>query len=466
MSIAVGNTRRLDYDGAVRRAMGLADFERGTHSPGHSTFHLERIACLLDRLGNPHLDTRTLHVAGTKGKGSTAAMAASMLSAGGMKVGLYTSPSLHSVTERIRVGMDPIAREDFADLVNRTWGEVEWTGERGGYGPLTFFEFMTALAFVHFKEVGADFQVIETGLGGRLDATNVVRPDVCVITSISLDHVSVLGDTLSSIAAEKGGIIKRGVPVVVAPQGTEAMGVIRRIALERGSPVVDVLQEMSWEHRMADLDGQSFVVEGLGDVYEVDLPLAGSYQQENAAAAIAAVETLKDGGVALSKSSIIEGLRGVRWPGRFQTLAREGALVVVDGAHNPYSMRRFVEALREHVRFEHALVVFGAVGGHSAEGMLEELAVLDPTVIAVQSRHPKAASVEEIAAAARSAGLSAAMEPGGVGEAARRALGRANDGDVVLGTGSLSVVGEMIEAFEGVAPETYPYLKGVQRNER
>lgn len=446
--------------------MGLADFERGTHSPGHSTFHLERIACLLDRLGNPHLATRTVHIAGTKGKGSTAAMAASMLSAGGMKVGLYTSPSLHSVTERIRVGMDPIAREDFADLVDRTWGEVEWTGERGGYGPLTFFEFMTALAFVHFNDVGADFQVIETGLGGRLDATNVVCPDVCVITSISLDHVSILGDTLTAIAAEKGGIVKRGVPVVVAPQDPEAMWTIRKIASERGSPVIDVLREMSWESRRAGPDGQSFTVNGLADVYDVDLPLAGSYQQENAAAAIAAVETLIEGGLALSKSSIIDGLRGVQWPGRFQTLERDGVRVVVDGAHNPYSMRRFVEALREYVRFDHALVVFGAVRGHNAVEMLEELAVLDPTVIAVQSRHPKAAGVEEIVEAAQSAGLSAAVETDGVGAAACRALSTANAGDVVLGTGSLSVVGEMIEALEGISPETYPYLKGVKRNER
>ena len=466
MSIAAGNTRRLDYDDAVRRAMGLADFERGTHSPGHSTFHLERIACLLDRLGNPHLATRTAHIAGTKGKGSTAAMAASMLSAGGMKVGLYTSPSLHSVTERIRVGMDPIAPEDFADLVDRTWGDVEWTGERGGYGPVTFFEFMTALAFVRFNEVGADFQVIETGLGGRLDATNVVRPEVCVITSISLDHVSVLGDTLTSIAAEKGGIVKPGVPVVVAPQDPEAMRTIRKIASERGSPVIDVLQEMSWESRRAGLDGQSFTVDGLADVYEVDLPLVGSYQQENAAAAIAAIETLIEGGVALSKSSIIDGLRDVQWPGRFQTMVRDGVRVVVDGAHNPYSMRRFVEALREYVRFDHALVVFGSVRGHSAVEMLEELAVLDPTVIAVQSRHPKAAGVEEIVEAARSAGLSAAVETDGVGAAACRALSTANADDVVLGTGSLSVVGEIIETLEGIPPETYPYLKGVKRNEQ
>ena len=196
MSVAIQRSNKLDYPAAVGLAMGLADFERGTHSPGHSTFHLERISRLLERLGNPHLAVPTIHVAGTKGKGSTAAMIASILSAAGHRVGLYTSPSLHTVTERVRVGMEPIGQEDFAGLVERMWPEVEWVGEHGGYGPLMYFEFLTTLAFQHFSEINADFQVIEVGLGGRLDATNVVHPAVSVITSISLDHTGVLGDTI------------------------------------------------------------------------------------------------------------------------------------------------------------------------------------------------------------------------------------------------------------------------------
>lgn len=447
--------------------MGLADFERGTHSPGHSTFHLERITRLLERLGNPHLTVPTVHVAGTKGKGSTAAMISSILSSAGMRVGLYTSPSLHTVTERIRVGMEPIAQEDFAGLVERMWPEVEWVGEHGGYGPLMYFEFLTALAFQHFSETNVDFQVIEVGLGGRLDATNVVHPAVSVITSISLDHTSVLGDTIPLIAAEKAGIIKDGVPVVVAPQDGEALETIRRIADERRSPMVDVGRELSWQPQHADIDGQAFTVNGLNDSYEVKIPLIGEYQQENAAAAIAAAETLIDAGYPLTRSDILEGLRNVRWPGRFQVLRRDGPLVIADGAHNPYSMRRFVEALTRHVEFEHPFVVFGAVSGHSAVGMLEELVALDPTVIAVQSRHPKAAAVEEIAEAAQAVGVSVVMEHRGVGDATRRALDLATSKDAVIGTGSLSVVGEMIEELDGVKPELYPYLKGVKRrNER
>ena len=467
MGVAIQTTNKLDYPAAVRRAMGLADFERGTHSPRHSTFHLERISRLLERLGNPHLAVPTVHVAGTKGKGSTAAMIASILSAAGLRVGLYTSPSLHTVTERVRVGMKPIAQEDFASLVERMWPQVEWVGEHGGFGPLMYFEFLTALAFQHFSETNADFQVIEVGLGGRLDATNVVQPAVSVITSISLDHTSVLGDTIPLIAAEKAGIVKDGVPVVVAPQNSEALDTIRRIAMERSSPIVDVGHELSWQSHGADLDGQTFSVQGLQDTYEVSLPLIGDYQQENASTAIAAAESLINAGYPLTRSDVLDGLRNVRWPGRFQVLRRDRPPVVADGAHNPYSMRRFVEALARYVEFEHLFVVFGAVRGHSALEMLEELAALDPTVIAVQSRHPKAATVEEIAEAAQAAGVSMAMEHRGVGMATRRSLSLATNKDAVIGTGSLSVVGEMIEELEGITPELYPYLKGVKRrNER
>ena len=284
-----------------------------------------------------------------------------------------------------------------------------------------------------------------------------------VITSISLDHTTILGNTVSLIAAEKAGIVKPGVPVVVAPQEPGAMDTIRQIAGERSSPIVEVEDALSWEPRDSSLDGQMFKVHGLKDRYEVSVPLIGDYQQENAATAIATAETLIDKGYKLSKRDILYGLRSVRWPGRFQVLRATGVKVIVDSAHNPYSMARFIDALQHHVEFDQPFVVFGAVRGHSAVGMLEELAVLDPTVIAVQSRHPKAASVEEILESAQTAGVSVVVEHDGVGAAARRALALAQSGDLVLGTGSLSVVGEIIEELEGIEPELYPDLKGVRR---
>jgi dihydrofolate synthase/folylpolyglutamate synthase len=454
----VSDTTNTSYEQAVDRLMSLADFERGTHSPGHGTFRLQRMTLLLDRLGNPHLAVPTVHVAGTKGKGSTAAMITSILTAQGYRTGLYTSPALHSVTERIRVGLEPIARPDFAALVDRIWPDAEWVAEQGGHGEVTFFEFITAMAFLHFAQTGADFQVIEVGLGGRLDATNVVAPAVSVITPIMLDHVAVLGDTVELIAAEKAGIIKQGVPVVTAPQVPAALDVFVRVAAESGAGLIRVGEEVSWEERETGPDGQSFEIKGRRDVYRVWTRLIGDFQQENAATAVAAVETLAEGGTAVSSKSVVDGLAAVEWPGRLQVLSDRGPTVVVDGAHNPESMRRLVSEVERHFEFDRLHIVFGATAGHNAEGMLAEMAHLSPFVMPVQSRHPKAAAVNSIATVARERGLSVRRGPGTVGEVVRRAIGEAGERDLVLATGSLSVVAEVIEEIEGVAYETYRTL--------
>jgi dihydrofolate synthase / folylpolyglutamate synthase len=451
----VSDTTNTTYEQAVDRLMSLADFERGTHSPGHGTFHLQRMTLLLDRLGNPHLSVPTVHVAGTKGKGSTAAMITAILTAQGYKTGLYTSPALHSVTERIRVGLEPIARADFAALVERMWPDAAWVAENGDHGDVTFFEFITAMAFLHFAQIGADFQVIEVGLGGRLDATNVVSPAVSVITPIMLDHVAILGDTVELIAAEKAGIIKQGVPVVTAPQDPAAMDVFAQVSAEHGARLIRVGDDVQWQERESGRGGQSFDITGSLDVYKIQTSLIGSFQQENAATAVAAVETLAEGGVAISTRGIVDGLAAVKWPGRLQVLPNQGAMVVVDGAHNPDSMQRLVKEVERHFQWNRLYLVFGATAGHSAEGMLTALARLSPIVIPVQSRHPKAAAVKSIVTTARDSGLRVEQGPTAVGEAVRRALGEAGEQDLVLATGSISVAAEVIEEIEGVAFETY-----------
>jgi len=448
-----------EYTDAVARIMGLADFERGTHSPGHATFHLERISRLMDRLGDPHLAVPTVHVAGTKGKGSTAAMISSILTAQGYTAGLYTSPALHRVVERIRVGLDPVGESVFAALVDRIWPEARWVSDHGGFGGVTFFEFVTAMAFLHFQQIGADVQVIEVGLGGRLDATNVVSPEVCVITRIMLDHVSVLGDTLALIAGEKAGIMKRGVPVAVAPQPGEALKVFRSVSAEVGAPLVEVGSDVTWTQRTALATGQSFDVTGRRGHYKVWTPLIGDFQQANAATAIAAVEILAERGMMVSERGILEGLAGVRWPARLQVLSRDGKQVLVDGAHNPDSMRLLVGAVRQYFKFGRVFVVFGATGGHSREGMLAELADLSPVVLPAESRHPRSGPAEAVATAARDRGLEVSSGPGDVGSAARRAMEMAGEDDLVLATGSLSVAAEVIEELEGIAPEVYPSIK-------
>ena len=453
-----GSPNLLSYEAALERVMGLADFERSKNSPGHSTFHLERIGLLMEQLGNPHQDTPTIHVAGTKGKGSTSAMTASILTAQGYKVGLFTSPHLHRTTERIRVGLKPVSEEEFASIVELVWPAVEYVGEEGPYGEVTTFEMLTAMAFAHFKRIGADFQVMEVGLGGRLDSTNIVTPEVSVITSISLDHVAVLGDTVEKIAYEKAGIIKPGVPVVVAPQTDGASNVIAEVAEQRKAPLVLVDCRLTRRKLHADVDGQSFEVVGLRDSYELWTPLLGDHQIENASAAIAAIESLPSR-YAISKASVVRGIRDVRWPARLEVLSRNGSTVVVDGAHNPYSMGRLVEAVREYFQFKRIILIFGALGGHSASGMIDALAELSPTVIAVRSRHPKSASSDVIADIFKERGLGVTFQSDDVGEGVRRALEMAAGGDLVLGTGSLTVAAEVIEELRGMAPELYPSIK-------
>ena len=452
-------TTQLSYEAALQRVMGLADFERSTHSAGHSAFHLERMALLMEQLGHIHLDTPTIHIAGTKGKGSTAAMVTSMLAAEGYKTGLYTSPHLHSAVERIRVGLEPVSREEFASLVDQTWPAVEKAGREGGYGGVTTFEMLTAMAFLHFKQIGADFQVMEVGLGGRLDSTNVVSPAVCAITSISLDHIATLGNTLEKIAHEKAGIIKRGVPVIIAPQPIEAQEVFQAVAAKNDAPTVEVGAQVSWRKLEADRQGQSFEVTGLRGNYDAWIPLLGDYQLENASTAIATVEMLITKGFPVSDRSILRGLEDVAWPVRLEQLRSGSIPVVVDGAHNPYSVKQLVKALRQYFQFGRVILIFGALGGHSAGGMIAELADLSPSVVAVRSRHPRAAPSRAISEAVAGAGLHVLFESKDIGEATRRVLEIAVDGDMVLATGSLSVAAEVKEEIKGITPELYPYIK-------
>ena len=443
--------------------MGLADFER-TASHGHE-FHLDRMGLLLGALGNPHLGRPTVHVAGTKGKGSTAAMFASVLQVQGHRVGLYTSPHLHSAVERIQVCGRPIAGADFAALVEHAWPVMERANQEGGAGSVTTFELLTTLAFLHFKKAGADFQVIEVGLGGRLDSTNVVEPDVCVITPLSLDHTEILGPTVAAIAREKAGIIKPGVPVVTAPQPPEAIEVLRRIAAERDATLTEVSRSYAWRRLSGDLRGQRFSLAGPSGTRQLWIPLLGGHQVENAATAIAALDILAQQGHHVSEDAIQEGLRAVQWPGRLEVLSEAGPLILADGAHNPHAASRLVEAVEDirrlHQPSSHGRVIllFGALTGHDLPGVLAKLTKLKPIVVAIRTTHPRAKPCEDVAKAAMDTGLEVAFQSEDVASAVRRAITMAKPEDIVLATGSLSVAAEVRAAVKGIPQEAYPNLK-------
>ena len=268
-----------------------------------------------------------------------------------------------------------------------------------------------------------------------------------------------LGDTIPLIAREKAGIVKPGVPVVVAPQTEAAMGVIADVAEARGAELIPVQRRTSWRRTAFGPQGQSFELEGTRGSYSLSMPLLGDHQLENAATAVGAIEALIDQGFDIPYPAIAEGFEKVEWPGRLQTFVRGGKLVVVDGAHNPDAMRRLADALPALFELRRVIVVFGALGSHSVSGMADELAALSPEIVAASSRDPRAMDSGEVAAACRQRGLSVVAEFDDVGRATRWAMDVSRDGDTLLATGSLSVVAEVVEEMTGVVPETYPDME-------
>ncbi len=434
----------MDYKQAEDYILSFTDYEK---IPGilytSANYDLRRMDVLLQPLGDPHLSARTVHIAGTKGKGSTAVMIAEALIASGYVTGLYTSPHLHSLRERIRLNGALISETDFASLVMTLKPIVDEINDKAMYGQLTTFEILTALTFAYFHKKQADFQVLEVGLGGRLDATNVVKPEVCVITSISLDHTEVLGNTVAKIAGEKAGIIKPGCTVVSAPQLQEAARVIEGVCREKGAELIQVGEDITWQKMNSDLHQQSLVVQGKRDSYHLTVPLLGDHQLENAATAVAALEVLTSLGTKISAENIREGLAQVKWAGRLQVMNYH-PLLVVDGAHNAYSMKRLVEAIKLNFDYDRCFVVFGTSCDKDVSGMAKELLPLSPDVSVTCSSHPRAAPTSLLESEFSKQGFKVKIA-GDVSETLSQVLALSGDKDFVLVTGSLFVVAEAID---------------------
>ena len=448
----------MDYREAVNRIMGLVDYERPSTIPGQQPrYDLNRIGAFLELLGNPHLQTPTVHVAGTKGKGSTSAMVSSILTAAGYNPGMFSSPHMHTFRERIRVSGEPVPEQEFAGLVDELWPTLDKV-VADGHGRVTLFELITAMAFHHFRVRGLGAQVIEVGLGGRLDTTNVVQPLVCGITSIGLDHTEVLGDTIELIAGEKAGIIKRGIPVVTSPQKPEALTVIREVAGRHGSALTEVGRDIRWEEGDASLDGQRFSLETPKSAYRLETPLLGRYQLENAGVAVGLVESLIDSGIKITSEHIREGLRRVEWPCRMEVIQRD-PLLIVDGAHNPHSAGRIVEAVRDMFPERRVALIVGVSGNKDLPGLVEELSKMESkAVIATRSRHPRAAAPERIAQAFSSY-TDRIHQTDDVTRALEMAFDMAGEVDLILTTGSLFVAAEAREVIKGIEPELYPVIE-------
>lgn len=438
----------MQYQAALQYILGFTDYEREPrHAFSPANFDLRRVDALLARLGNPHLAAKTVHIAGTKGKGSTAAMIHSILNAAGFRVGLFTSPHLLDFRERIQVNGQLIPEERLAAIADRMKPEVEavLAGE-ASFGRLTTFELIAALAFSHFAGESVDFQVVETGMGGRLDATNVVRPLVTVITSISLDHTSILGDTIGKIAAEKSGIIKTGSIAVMAPQTRQAEDVITAACRERGVRLLSVGRDVTWRSGEKRTVGQGLTIHGTLDEYEVWIPLIGDHQQENAATAVAAVEALRMSQIDISPATVAAGLRQTLWPGRLQIAetANGRPLIVVDGAHNGDSASRLRQAIGEYFPSRRVILILGTSSDKDVAAIVGELAPLARLAIVTRSVHPRSADPSSITPLLEAQGVTTLTTPD-VGSALMEAKTAAGPDDLILATGSLFVVAEVLQ---------------------
>ncbi|MFB0545306.1 MAG: folylpolyglutamate synthase/dihydrofolate synthase family protein [Anaerolineae bacterium] len=462
----------LTYKEALNYIYSFTDYEKkSSYRYAPENFDLGRMERLLALLDNPHRRFKSIHIAGTKGKGSTSAMIASILNAAGYKTGLYTSPHLHTFRERIRIGRELISEEAVADLIQRLRPLVSQVEG------LTTFEIITALAFAYFAQEGVDFAVLEVGMGGRLDATNVVEPLVAVITSISYDHTHILGHTLTLIAREKAGIIKPGAPVISAPQDPEAMAAIEEVVQERGALLFRVDGHWAWQLETADLEGQLFSVR-LADprghvlwqamdrvhsnpivsptygllsrrrlLHLYRIPLLGRHQLVNTTTAIAITDLLGSMGFEISENAISQGLRDVRWPGRLEILSRKPFLIA-DSTHNADSASKLVAALKEYFPYQHLILVFGASSDKDIDGMFRELLPHAQHVIITRSDHPRAADPRQLGRKAREHGclpivcddLAVALE---------QALDLAGRDDLICATGSIFIVAGVREVWAG-----------------
>ena len=448
----------MDYKAALAYIEGFIDYER---SPDFSRqarlYNLNRISLLLELLGNPHDRLQVIHIAGSKGKGSTAALIASVLTQAGYKTGLFTSPHLITPRERCRIDGDLISKADVAFYIEKLKPAIE-TVSISVFGRVSFFEIYTALAFSYFADKATDFAVIEVGLGGRLDATNVVTPVATVITPIGLEHTAILGETYTEIASEKAEIIKQKCPLALAPQHPEARTVFEKVASERKAPIVEPKDLVGRDYcasssrLIRNADGlpvaQEFDVETDSESYpQLTMPLLGHHQFINATTAVTAIECLKQQGYIVPKASVYAGFKNVQWQGRIQRI-RSSPIVVLDGAHSPASMEALCRTLRQSFRYDRVTFIVSLMRDKNLTAIGNIVSQTADFVIATQVlNNPRVMSAEEILDAWENTceKISACSTPE---KAITRALSGASPTDLICITGSLYLVGQALEIFK------------------
>jgi dihydrofolate synthase / folylpolyglutamate synthase len=443
---------RWDYRAAIDYLNSFIDFER-IPEPRLRTYpeDIDRFRALLARLGDPHRQYKTIHVVGTKGKGSTSAILASILRRAGYKVGLYTSPHLVSVRERIAVNGRIIGKREFARLMGIIRARFNEHHDAETVAFRTVFEHLTATAFLAFAEAKVDIAIIEAGLGAKLDSTIVVDPILTIVTPIGLDHTIALGNTVTLIAEDKAHAIKPGVTVVSSPQSQEAREKLMARAKAVGAPLIFAPGANEFDVKSASLSGsQVSCIRADPSGKVMQLALAGRFQLENLSTVLTAIEELRKTNLTIGVNAVRQGADAVRWPGRLQKVGTRPT-IILDGAHNALGIEALITALRELLPKQKPVVVFSAITGKPVKEMLNILRGYAKEVILTPLRFPKSISKAGLIAAASEAGVRAVMCDS-VGDAIEKACVLGRENGVVLVTGSLYLVGETMRYLKHLPP--------------
>lgn len=448
----------MNFQEALDYLNSYINYEKNLHEISPTLFRLERVQRVLQAIGEPQKKLRFVHVAGTKGKGSTCAMVANILKHQGYRVGLFTSPHINNVRERIRIlekgkigggsddiFPDAISEADVLSVVQALKDKLDRFREDEALGNLTYFEVLTAAALYYFSLKKCDIVVLETGLGGRLDATNSVHTLVCGITPISMEHMHLLGDTLDKIAYEKAAIIKNArQKVVVAPQEAPAMDVLIKRCNEFDLKPVIIGKDIKFKLKDQDYRRITFDLRTPEAEYkDLILGLAGRHQLLNASLAVGIIEALRLTDFKISKEAIVDGLKDIQWPGRFEVL-QESPLLIVDGAHNKASAKALVETIKEVLPGRKIHLIFGASQLKDIKGMCQELNRVATTVIGTRSNHPRVKEFTPDELRTYFPGKKGYLT-GDIDEALKIGRKMQQSGDVLLGTGSLYLVSELRE---------------------
>lgn len=442
----------MSYDEAVRYLLSLGRELAAPTQAAATKFDLENITILAERLGNPQRSYPTAHIAGTNGKGSTAAFLESILRVSGFRTGLNTSPHLERINERIRVNGEAISDSEFAENFTRVQKiNEELLAEGKLRAHPTFFECVTALAFESFAQKRVEFGVIEVGLGGRLDATNILAPVISVITRVDFDHENFLGHSLEEIAGEKAGIVKPATPVLVATQRPEVMGVIRKRATDVGAPIFETESSFETKRQWMENGCSRAVVSEAATGWTIELApqLPGRFQLQNALNAVAAARYLQAREYRISDAAIAEGIARATWPGRLEKL-RSRPDLYLDGAHNPSAARELAEFLAQNFPGRKIRLVFGALRDKAVDEIAGILFPLATEVILTQPQTTRAISVAQLSelTAHHAARLEVLAEPDA---ALEHALGRSGEDDAVIVAGSLYLVGQLRQYWKNRA---------------